>query len=287
MFISLLLCCNLVDINPVLTSILPPGGSEVIGLTTLNNELFVVRETAQQQIQVYDTTTFTLLRNISVTGLQYAWGLASCSVNNCLYVSNCNNKTVYRIELSANNSVSSWSVGSRPTGLFVNSSNNVIVTCYNDNKLQEFTTRGSLVREINYKNTGITGCCYALQLSNDQFVVSSCYNHIVFIINSNGDIVMKYDNSSNAQIHSPVGLVHLSNGCFLVACNSGSKVKILNSSLSLSRDLSLPVNCGIEWAWSLCYEESRGRLYVGEWIDDKSRVFVFDNIICSNVDFQF
>jgi DNA-binding beta-propeller fold protein YncE len=261
-----------------LTHIIPKGNGGVVGVTSLANQLFVVRLSAQQQIQVYDTTNFTLQRNISVSGLVNSYGLTSCIVNQCLYASNYNNNCVYRVEMSNTNTVTSWAVGQYPTGLSVNSANNVLVTCHNGHKIQEYSTRGSLIREINLQQSGITHPWHSIQLTNDEFVVS--HSNMVCVVNASGAIIRSYGSttagSADGQLYFPVGLIQVQNGCILLADRCNNRLVILDSSLVNARVLPLPVDCGLTYPWSLHFDKSRERLYVGEY--DTSRVFIFDNV---------
>jgi hypothetical protein len=131
-------------------------------------------------------------------------GLTSCVTNNCLYVSDFNQHTVYKVELSANNKVSKWSVGRGPQGLSINTACNLIVACDGwsaAGKIQEYnTTSGSLVREISLKSNDVELCPYhAIQLTSDQFVVS-CWNDDqqqvddVVEVDTKGRVVVSYRN---------------------------------------------------------------------------------------------
>jgi hypothetical protein len=112
--------------------------------------------------------------------------------------------TVYKVELSANNKVSKWSVGSGPRGLSINTACNLIVACGGDwsaaGKIQEYnTTSGSLVREISLKSNDVELRPYhAIQLTSDQFVVS-CWNvtnkvYDVVEVDTKGRVVVSYRN---------------------------------------------------------------------------------------------
>src|SRR5258706_257831 len=94
---------------PTLTHVLSSKGDNVVGVTSMGNRLFVVRDNAQYKIEVYETATFLLQRNICVPGLTDSFALASCVVNNCLYASSYSDNNVHRVELSHSNKVTKWS----------------------------------------------------------------------------------------------------------------------------------------------------------------------------------
>jgi len=56
----------------------------VAGITVLGSNVFVVRRTSQ--VYVYNSTSFTSRRKITIIGSKELRGIASCSHNNCLYV---------------------------------------------------------------------------------------------------------------------------------------------------------------------------------------------------------
>jgi len=86
------------------------GGERVSGVTSLGDDVFVVRIDKSQQVEVYDAVTFTLQRRLSVRGLGRSYGLAACADNKCLYASDYHNDSVHRVELSGSNAVTRWSV---------------------------------------------------------------------------------------------------------------------------------------------------------------------------------
>ena len=135
--------------SPTVIHVIPKGNG-VGGVTSLGDDVFVVRYSHQQQIEVYDAKTFTFQRHITVPGLGRAsYGLAACPHNNCLYASDWNNASVHRVELSGNNAVKKWSsVASNPACLSVNSEHNLLVVSPGERKLQIFTTHGTLLQNI-------------------------------------------------------------------------------------------------------------------------------------------
>jgi len=64
-----------------------PEGDKVGGVTSLGDDVFVLRCYSQEKIEVYDAKTFTLQRHITVPGLGDSYGLVVCPYNNCLIVS--------------------------------------------------------------------------------------------------------------------------------------------------------------------------------------------------------
>jgi len=132
--------------TPTLTHVIPSqGGAAVCAVTSLGDDVFVVRDNSQQQVEVYDAETLTLQRHIAVHGLGRSYGSVACPNNNCLYASDLNADNIHRVELSGSNAVKKWFVASLPAGLSVNIAHNLVVACQGANKLQEYTTHGSHV----------------------------------------------------------------------------------------------------------------------------------------------
>jgi hypothetical protein len=256
-------------------------------VTSLNNQLFVVRRPAGELIEVYDTATFTLQRNISVPGLRGAWGsaLTACAVNNCLYVADCDRNLVFRVaQQSSCYTVTKWSVCGNPYGVSVNNASNVLVTCNRDIVIREYTTHGSLIREI---SVGISFPCHSIQLPIGLIAISCSQG--LHVIDNNGTMITVIDNYTDAtgtsiQFSDLRGLASLNNGCALVAGLSAHQVLLLNPSFSSSRVLRLPDNGRLKSPTALFFDESRGRLYVGE--QHGGRVLVFDNVFNVGSDFQ-
>jgi hypothetical protein len=112
-----------IDINvqpgtPTLLHVIPGASSTsyVESVAILGNQLFVGR--FKEKVAVYNTTTFSLERQLSIAGLgSEVYGLATCDVNNCLYVSGTHNASVHKVDLSTYNVVLKWSVAASPRSL--------------------------------------------------------------------------------------------------------------------------------------------------------------------------
>jgi DNA-binding beta-propeller fold protein YncE len=72
--------------------------------------------------------------------------------------------------------------------------------------------------------------------------------------------------------------------CVLVADYYNNRIIALNPSLTAARQLPLPVDTRLQSPFALCFDESRGRLYVGENVGQR-RVLVFDNV--NNINAMF
>jgi len=266
---------------PMLTHVIPSQGRNMVqALTSLGDEVFVVRSGSGGQVEVYDTVTFTLQRNVTVPECAHSWGMTACARNKCLYLSNYNNITVHRVELLDSNAVKKWSVASKPRGLSVNIAHNVVVVCLEANKLQEYTTHGSLVREICLQ-AGVTSPWHAIQLSTGDYVVSQYTPPgVVSVVGVDGQVVQSYGQSQTSDVGPmkySAGLAVTKNDNIIVADRNNNRILSISRSTGCVQELALSVDGGMQWPMGLCLDESRGRLYVGEY-GGHHRVFVFDGV---------
>jgi len=250
-------------------------------MTSLGDDVFVLRW-SRPQVEVYDARTFTLQRHITIPGLgSQSYGLAASIRYNCVYASNCDNSRIHRVDLSDSSAVKQWSVVSRPAGLSVNKEHNVVVACIGAHKLQEYTTHGTLVREISLQQVDMTYPWHAIQLSTGDYVVSrNTSRGAVFVVGVDGQVVRSYDQSqaSNvAPMKYPTSLAVTKNDNILVADHGNNRILSLDSSLSSAHELVLPVDNAIQRPCGLFLDELRKRLYVGERCGE-CRVLVFDNV---------
>ena len=95
--------------------------------------------------------------------------MASCRRHQCIYIADCVNNVVHRVEVQKNQTIQ-WSLNDQPSGLSLNSLSNILVTFRLASKLKEFTTDGKLMRGISLP-LDIMNPNHAVQLNNDQFVV--------------------------------------------------------------------------------------------------------------------
>jgi len=255
-----------------------PKGNAVGGVTSLGDDVFVVRDYSQQKIEVYDAKTFTLQRHITVPRLGTSYGLVACPYNNCLYASEYS--SVHRVDLSGSNAVIQWSVAGSPAGLSVNSEHNLLVVSQRifERKLQIFTTQGTVLQNIELSY--IEGPRHAVQLPTGQFLVSHfgiLQLHGISLVGVDGAVVCSYggqQGSKLTQMNEPKGLAVDREGRVLVADSKNNRLLVINKSLSSAHEMSVSVDGGLKGPVSLWYDQSRRRLYIGEGVG----VIVIDNL---------
>jgi len=266
--------------NPPTVTHVIPKGNLVGGVTSLGDDVFVVRYKSQQKIEVYDANTFTLQRHITVPGLGgFSFGLAACPFNNCLYASNHDNNYVHRVDLSGSNAVMKWSVARWPRGLSVNSEHNLLVVSRDGRKLQMFTTRGTLLQDIQLQ-ADIEYPWYAIHLATDQFLVGHVGSlHRVCVVGVDGAVVRSYGGQPGSQLtqmYDPEGVAVDREGRVLVADFNNNRLLVIDQSLSSAHEMSVSVDGGLSCPHCLWYDQSRTRLYVGD--GSGGRVIVIDNL---------
>ena len=262
--------------TPRVTPVIP-GHAPVSGVTSLGDDVFVVRH---GKVDIYDAETFTLQRRLPVRGLSESYGLAACASNKCLYASDYFRDRVHRVDLIGSNAVTRWSVGRGPVGLTVNSDKNVLVVISNQRKLQQFTTHGTRLRTIQLQ-PDIEFPSHVIQLSSGQFVISHSggTQHRVCLVDGKGAVVRSFGGTRGSDLtkmNEPAGLAADDHGNILVADKLNNRLLVLDPTLTSAREMSVSVDGGLEDPLSLWYDKSRGRLYVGEWLG--SRVIIFDRL---------
>jgi len=260
------------------------GGNNVIAVASLDNDVFIVRYGCPQ-IEVYNADNYAYRFRIIVPGLtKHMCGITACGRNKCVYLSDEHRNWIHRAELSVSGAVKNWWVSMWPQGLSVNNAHNLVVACCRASTLQEYTTHGTLVREIRL-HAGVTKPGHAIQLPTGDYVVSQCLSPgAVSVVNVGGEVIYSYGPSYTSDIGQmmyPKSLAVTSNDDILVSDQMRDRILSLNRSLSHVHALTLSVDGGIQYpsGTCMCLDESRGRLYVVEgtaWLSTSCRVLVFD-----------
>jgi DNA-binding beta-propeller fold protein YncE len=233
----------------------------------MGSELFVVRCPSEQHVEVYSAFTMSIDRRMQVPGLREATAMASCP--SCVYVGDRVHTTIYRYDV-ASFRWTNWRLekDNVPIGLSINKANNIVVTTYTkSSKLKEYNSTGSLVRVIHLASD-IVRPWHAIQMPSGHFVV--CHGNRetlnrVCVVNSDGRVIHSYgEKMTSGLLHEPSYLTIDKNGCILVCDSGNNRILVMNASLTVARGIAVSVEGGMQGPRVLCFDDSRGRLYVGE-----------------------
>ena len=217
-----------VERSPKLVHAIPSPRGSVIGIRAMNGEIFVLRPKSHR-IEVYEVDSFKLARHIDVNGMSDAQCLATCSYENCLYVSASVQSadsspqsvealsfsftginqtsapvrarktpsptpvaTIYRIAFPMD-VITQWSIKEGVKSISVSNAHGVILVCPADSKLREYSSTGDHVHDIiltDADDNDIDDPVYAIQLKDDRFAVS--FQSCVGIFTDEGSLVSKY-----------------------------------------------------------------------------------------------
>jgi len=262
--------------RPTLLHVIPEDKRRQIlkGIAVLGSELFVVRNDVSS-LDVYNTIDFTLTSKLKIPGSIYPQSIVACKHNNCLYISDCAQKIIYRCRFDrSKNVLSNWSVGERCGGLSVTSSYSVLVTSCIVKRVQEYTTDGSLIRNIRL-DYSIEYPRHCIQLSSDRFVVSHGRGSIelrpVCIIDTSGHIVQSYGGPRGSDIGQMTKMVVDKHGHVMVADVANDRVELLSPTLTHLGYIQLP-GYKLKRPCALHLDELNHRLYIGE--EGGGRIFV-------------
>ena len=95
-----------------------PEGPVVCGVTSLGDEVFVLRPKGHDEVEVYDVITFRLLRCISVPNARGFTDMTSCEHYHCVYIADPDVMCIHRVDVQG--AITQWPVNDKPAGLSVN-----------------------------------------------------------------------------------------------------------------------------------------------------------------------
>ena len=259
-----------------------PTSGVVRGITSSNKELYVVTSRSPD-IDVYDIDMLAHRRKIRVEGLVDGWDIVAHA--NVLHVSEYTAKLIHRIQLS-NETSSHWFVNGIRLRMSINKKGNVVVSCWNSQKIIEYTPNGRCVREIqvNAIDRTIAGLQHAIQLDDDRFVIchASLTHHRVCIIDSNGRMVKSYggrEGSGIGQMNWPCNLSIDQDGYILVADSNNNRIIQLNASLEFIGEF-IPESVGLKFPKRMHLHENMKRLlYSRVWSTKLHDVCFVDSVV--------
>jgi len=224
---------------------------DVLGVTLLDEELFVLLDRDACQIAVYSINDYRLLRHIGLPAqikLSAYTYMTSCVQNKCTYVSDWDHNCVHKLSITTwfgrrSNRWTVFQVPDPPLGLSVTPDGNILVTCdAKPGKLVELgSDSGLCVREI-LLQPDIQCPWHGVQLTNGQFVV--CHGadknlHRVCVVNADGGVTRSYGGqpgSSDGQLSYPRHLsVDNNSQSIFVADFNNNRIVLLSPSLKFVR----------------------------------------------------
>ena len=74
-------------------------GKPVVGVTSLGEEIYLLRPKRVDQVEVYDVISYRLLRCLSVPNAREFFDMTLCANLLCLYISDPSVKCIHRLDL--------------------------------------------------------------------------------------------------------------------------------------------------------------------------------------------
>jgi len=250
-----------------------PEGEPVYGVTSIADEVYVLRDKERDQVEVYDVIKYRLQRRLAVPNIRGVRDMTSCEHYRCVYIANYSGECVHRLDVQGTST--RWFVNDKPRGISVNAEHNVLVTCCVIRKIKEFSSHGDLLRELTLPGEVIHPI-HALQTRSD-FIVShgdlSDTVHRVCKISADGrDVIQSHGGqrgSNIGQYYVPIHLAVDNNEFVFVADVNNQRVTLLSPTLdSIHQVVSRKDLKGVPSR--LCLDINRRRLYVvdNQWNDD-------------------
>ena len=249
--------------------IISTNDGHVRGVTSVDDELFVLVDRDDNQVAVYNINDYKRLRHLHLPGLnRHIYNdMTSCTRHKCLYVSNNSSKCIHRFDLSSSE-VCEWSVPGTPRGLSVTPNCNLLVTCGGQtSKLVELSAEsGQCVHKIELQSD-IESLWHAVKLTSGQFVI--CHGiwdrdlHRVCLVDEEGKVTLSYGGqhgSDIGELSCPYYLAVDEDSQFMfVADNCNHRVVFLSPTLEFVRYISDE----LRHPYRLHFHHTTRRLYVG------------------------
>jgi len=261
-----------------------PEGLPVLGVTSLGDEVFVLRLKERDEVEVYDVITYRLRRCISVPNARGFADMTSCEHYHCVYIGDDVVMRVHRVDVQG--AITQWPVNDKPACLSVTKAHNVLVTCYVVRKIKEFSSHGVLLRQMSLPDDVINPW-HAIQLTTGQYVVchgdrGDAVNRVCVLSDDGTQIVHSHGGQRDSHIGQydvPCSLAVDDNEFVFVADGFNRRVTLLSPTLNYIRQVVSSDK--LKWLLrSLHLDVQRRRLYVadsdfkdGKWTTGRVVVF--------------
>ena len=254
----------------VIEEILPDN--DVRGVTSVNDELFLLLDRREHQVCVYSINDCLQRRRLNVPQYKpdrYS-DMTSCVRHKCLYMSDYGNSCILRYELASRAAISKWSVPGYPCGLSVTPSCNLLVTCQGEpNKLVELSAdSGKRVQAVALQ-ADIEHPWYSVQLTTGEIALCHRYSdslHQVCVVGDDGKVTRSYGGRRGRDVGQLNGPYHLAvdkdSQFIFVADHSNARVVLLSPTLECVRCIGQ----GLRELNQLYFHQATRRLFVGQYI---------------------
>ena len=259
----------------------------VIGVTKLRNEIYVLcLSYPVSVIRVFDDrNSLSHEGNIDLRYIQFAFDIGSSKKDNCLYVSDFDEKCVWKITREAENKykITIWlTIDYKPMTLSVNSDGQLMLIKVPSSILMIYGSEAELLHSIQL-NSGIEVPRHALETSAGNFIIlHQCVKRdeeleigssgrkwwVISEVTRDGQMVIRrfVPSVQTQSFNNPSYLTLDSNDRVFVADFGNSRVIVLEATLKWSRIL-----CSVKEKDNdeknrircLCFDEENKRLYVG------------------------
>jgi len=264
-----------------------PEGPTVNGVTSLADEIYLLRRKEREQVEVYDIT-YRLQRCLTVPNIRGVIDMTSCEHNRCVYIGDHIGECVHILDVRKG-AVTRWAVNDEPRGLSVNAAHNVIVTCNEVRKIKEFSLRGDLLREIVLPDDVINPC-HAIQTRSGQFILchgdsDDAVNRVCMMSDDGRHIVHSHGGQRGSNTDQSGWLVHLAvddNEFVFVADVFNRRVTLLSPTLEYVRQVVSRDQLKW-WPHRLYLDRQRRQLYVAEieWNAEQKKMTAGRVTLCS------
>ena len=251
--------------------------SVIRGVVVVGRDLYVIVD-GSDEVRVHNAIASEFRTSFSVEGLSNPYSIIA--TDQCLFISNYDDSSIYRVDIPNCTTVSSWEIGIRYNRLSMAKHGNILVTSCDANALCEYTPTGTLLRTVELPSE-MHGPRHAIQLDDDRFLVthemergSPALNRVC-VIDIKGQLIASYGGiagSGLGQLNKPRQLAVDRNGFIYVACVEDNKVPLLNSKLEFVKYI-IPSSTGINHIFMIYLDEQRGKLYVSDFDKDTLSVF--------------
>jgi len=249
-----------------------PEGEPVGGVTSLADEVYVLRRKERDQVEVYDVINYRLQRRLTVPNIRRFIDMTSCEHYRCVYIAadrivEC----IHRLDVQG--AATRWAVKDEPESLSVNAAHNVLVTCGDVRKIKEFSSHGDLLHELTLPDDVIHPW-HAIQTRNSEFILchggpkDAVHGVCKIGLSADGRNVIKSHGGKRGrdigQYDVPRHLAVDNNEFVFVADYGNRRVTLLSSTLDYIRE----VVSRDDLKWSprrLCLDIHRRRLYVADY----------------------